>query len=81
LLVAVFTIGMGLARFVNEFFREPDAHLVEFARESGLSMGQWLSIPMIIVGLVVVVIALRQKPLASGAGSSGTAEPAPASNS
>ncbi|MFN2099055.1 prolipoprotein diacylglyceryl transferase [Altererythrobacter sp. MF3-039] len=81
LLVAVFTIGMGLARFVNEFFREPDAHLVEFARETGLSMGQWLSIPMIIVGLVVVVIALRQKPLASGAGSSGTAVPAPASNS
>ena len=76
LLVAVFTIGMGLARFVNEYFREPDAQLAEFARETGLSMGQWLSVPMIVVGLIVVAIALGRKPLASGA-----AAPASANNS
>ena len=76
LLVAVFTIGMGLARFVNEYFREPDAQLAEFARETGLSMGQWLSVPMIVVGLIVVAIALGKKPLASGA-----AAPASANNS
>lgn len=74
LLVAVFTICMGLARFVNEFFREPDAQLADFARETGLSMGQWLSVPMIIVGLVVVAIALRQKPLASGGNDTPSAQ-------
>ncbi|MEO1489159.1 MAG: prolipoprotein diacylglyceryl transferase, partial [Pseudomonadota bacterium] len=36
LLVGVFTLGMGFARFVNEFFREPDAQLSEFAAETGL---------------------------------------------
>ena len=66
LLVAVFAIGMGIARFVNEFFREPDAQLAEFARETGLSMGQWLTIPLILVGVGVAVIAITRKPLASG---------------
>ena len=76
LLVGVFTTGIATGRFVNEFFREPDAQLAEFARETGLSMGQWLTIPMIIAGLVLVAIALRKKPLASG-----SADPAPARNS
>ncbi len=66
LLVGVFTLGMGLARFINEFFREPDAHLQEFAAETGLSMGQWLTIPMLLVGLFFIVRALRKPELASG---------------
>ncbi|MCL4672861.1 MAG: prolipoprotein diacylglyceryl transferase [Sphingomonadaceae bacterium] len=66
LLVGVFTLGMGLARFINEFFREPDAHLAEFARETGLSMGQWLTIPMLLVGLFFIVRALRKPELAGG---------------
>ena len=66
LLVGVFTLGMGLARFINEFFREPDAHLQEFARETGLSMGQWLTIPMLLVGLLFIVRALRKPELAGG---------------
>jgi phosphatidylglycerol:prolipoprotein diacylglycerol transferase len=66
LLVGVFTIGIAAARFISEFFREPDAHLAEFAASSGLSMGQWLTIPLILVGLFVVVRALRQPQLASG---------------
>ncbi|MEM8726551.1 MAG: prolipoprotein diacylglyceryl transferase, partial [Pseudomonadota bacterium] len=53
LLVGVFTLGMGLARFVNEFFREPDAQLADFAARTGLSMGQWLTIPLILIGLIV----------------------------
>ncbi|MEQ5787826.1 prolipoprotein diacylglyceryl transferase [Erythrobacter sp. NFXS35] len=66
LLVGVFTLGMGIARFVNEFFRQPDAQLADFAARTGLSMGQWLSIPLILTGLIVVFFALRKKPLASG---------------
>ena len=51
MLVGIFAAGMGLARFVNEFFREPDAQLLQFAQDTGLSMGQWLTIPMILLGL------------------------------
>ena len=66
LLAGVFTIGMGAARFINEFFREPDQQLADFALRTGLSMGQWLTIPLILTGLIVVLYALRKKPLASG---------------
>jgi len=67
LLVGVFTIGMGCARFFNEFFREPDAQLLRFAQDTGLSMGQWLTIPLILVGLIVTLCAVRSKPLGTGA--------------
>ncbi|WP_394730446.1 prolipoprotein diacylglyceryl transferase [Altererythrobacter sp. GH1-8] len=63
LLVGIFTLGMAAARFVNEFFREPDAHLQEFAASSGLSMGQWLTLPMFLIGLIVTLYAVTRKPL------------------
>jgi phosphatidylglycerol:prolipoprotein diacylglycerol transferase len=66
LLAGVFTLGIGIARFVNEFFREPDAQLADFAARTGLSMGQWLTIPLILTGLIFVLCALRNKPLAAG---------------
>ncbi|MCX9147502.1 prolipoprotein diacylglyceryl transferase [Erythrobacter sp. WG] len=66
LLAGVFTTGMGCARFVNEFFRQPDQQLADFAARTGLSMGQWLTIPLILTGLIVVLFALRRKPLAAG---------------
>lgn len=66
LLAGVFTLGMGIARFVNEFFRQPDQQLADFAIRTGLSMGQWLTIPLILTGLIVVIYALRKKPLAAG---------------
>ncbi len=66
LLAGVFTTGMGVSRFVNEFFREPDQQLADFAARTGLSMGQWLTIPLILTGLIVVLYALRKKPLAAG---------------
>lgn len=50
-LVGLFTLGIGLARFLVEFVREPDSQLSEFARSTGLSMGQWLTIPMLALGL------------------------------
>ncbi|WP_225871564.1 prolipoprotein diacylglyceryl transferase [Qipengyuania atrilutea] len=67
LLVGVFTIGVAGARFVNEFFREPDAYLAYVVTETGLSRGQWLSLPMIAVGITVVVYALMKPPVV-GAG-------------
>ncbi len=63
LLVGLFTVGMGVGRFVNEFFREPDAHLAYRVTETGLSQGQWLSLPMIAIGLAVIVYALMQPPV------------------
>jgi len=63
LLAGVFATGMGLARFVAEFFREPDAQLSEFAVRTGLSMGQWLSLPLLVVGVVFLVRALVRPPL------------------
>ncbi|WP_435406560.1 prolipoprotein diacylglyceryl transferase [Pontixanthobacter aestiaquae] len=67
LLVGVFTMGIAGGRFIAEYFRQPDAHLTEFAMNTGLSMGQWLTIPLILLGLAVTIWSLRQPPLASGA--------------
>jgi phosphatidylglycerol:prolipoprotein diacylglycerol transferase len=71
LLVGVFTLGYGLARFTIEYFREPDQQLAEFAAKSGLSMGQWLTVPMILLGLFLIVRASMRPPL--GAGTPATA--------
>ncbi len=69
LLVGTFALGIALSRFVVEFYREPDAQLSEFARATGLSMGQWLTIPLMLVGLFFMVRALLRPPLGSGAAS------------
>jgi phosphatidylglycerol:prolipoprotein diacylglycerol transferase len=66
-MVGVFTIGIASARFLVEFFREPDQQLEQFARDTGMSMGQWLTIPLILTGVIVVVSALRRPPLSGGA--------------
>lgn len=55
---AVFLIGYGLARFTVEFAREPDDFLGLLAM--GLSMGQWLSLPMILVGIGMLVWSYRR---------------------
>jgi phosphatidylglycerol:prolipoprotein diacylglycerol transferase len=70
LLVGLFTLGYGVSRFVVEWFREPDQQLQEFALRTGLSMGQWLCVPMILIGLFFTVRALLRPPL-------GGAVPAP----
>ena len=48
---AVFLGGYGVLRFIAEFGREPDAHLGYLA--FGLTMGQWLSLPMVAAGLAL----------------------------
>jgi phosphatidylglycerol---prolipoprotein diacylglyceryl transferase len=60
---AFFTLGYGVFRFIAEFAREPDSFLGLLAFK--LSMGQWLSIPMILVGGAVLVWAYRTRPAAS----------------
>jgi phosphatidylglycerol---prolipoprotein diacylglyceryl transferase len=67
LMVGIFAIGMGLARFNAEYFREPDSQLADFAVQSGLSMGQWLTIPLVVVGLFFAVRAMLRPPLGSAA--------------
>jgi phosphatidylglycerol:prolipoprotein diacylglycerol transferase len=63
LLVGVFTLGVSLGRFAVEFFRQPDSQLAEFARQTGLSMGQWLTIPLMIVGIALIARALMRPQL------------------
>lgn len=59
----LFALGYGCARFFVEFFREPDADK-GFIAFGWLTMGQLLSTPLIIVGLVLLVLAYfrRQQP-------------------
>lgn len=60
-LVGIFAAGIGLARFLVEFVREPDAQLSEFAASTGLSMGQWLTIPLILLGISLAVTAGKRR--------------------
>jgi len=56
----VFLIGYGVVRFVSEFFREPDDFLGLLAL--GLSMGQWLCIPMIVAGIAIWIWGRGRQP-------------------
>jgi phosphatidylglycerol:prolipoprotein diacylglycerol transferase len=49
-LVGTFGFFYGLFRFLVEFVREPDPQLNAFTHATGLHMGQWLSLPLIIGG-------------------------------
>jgi len=49
-----FLIGYGIFRTIVEFFREPDAHLGLYF--SFISKGQILSLPMILVGILVIYL-------------------------
>jgi phosphatidylglycerol:prolipoprotein diacylglycerol transferase len=55
----LFVTGYGIARFIVEFAREPDDFLGLLA--FNLSMGQWLSLPMILVGLAVMAWAYSRE--------------------
>ncbi|WP_312127194.1 prolipoprotein diacylglyceryl transferase [Brevundimonas sp.] len=59
----LFLVGYGASRAALETVREPDAHLANLPL--GLTMGMILSIPMIIVGLILIVRALK-RPVAEG---------------
>ena len=57
-LTGVFLFSYGVARFSVEFVRQPDAHIGLFG--DIFSMGQLLSLPMIIVGLYLLQQSWRQ---------------------
>ena len=54
---AAFLIGYGVFRFIAEFGRQPDDFLGLLAM--GLSMGQWLSLPMIVIGAGMMIWSYR----------------------
>jgi phosphatidylglycerol---prolipoprotein diacylglyceryl transferase len=56
-LVGAFILFYGLFRFAVEFVREPDTQLVAFAEATGLHMGQWLCVPMIVGGAWLMATA------------------------
>ncbi|MEM9523823.1 MAG: prolipoprotein diacylglyceryl transferase [Pseudomonadota bacterium] len=70
LLSGVFLAGYGLARFVVEFFRQADAQfitpenpigfVVSVTPQIGMTMGQLLSLPMVIFGLGLILFARRR---------------------
>ena len=57
-----FLTGYGLCRIVVELFREPDAH-IGFIFGS-LSMGQMLSLPMIVIGVSMLSLGYQRRALA-----------------
>tara|TARA_R110002126_G_scaffold280364_2_gene427729 strand:+ start:9314 stop:10180 length:867 start_codon:yes stop_codon:yes gene_type:complete len=60
-LVGAGLLVYGFSRFTVEFFREPDAQLTWLVEQSGFSMGQWLTVPMILLGAWLVLTAKRRR--------------------
>lgn len=70
LATGVFLAGYGAARAFVELFRQADAqyitpdnplgHVIRLTETVGLSMGQVLSLPMLLVGLAMIAVALRR---------------------
>lgn len=69
LALGVFLAGYGLARFVVEFFRQADARFITAENPLGhvlggpvwgVTMGQLLSLPMVVVGVGFILWALRR---------------------
>ena len=59
----LFLAGYGVFRFIVEYTRQPDSFLGHLAL--GLTMGQWLSLPMIAAGVALMVWAYRSQPRAA----------------
>jgi phosphatidylglycerol:prolipoprotein diacylglycerol transferase len=60
-LVGAFIFFYGVFRFGIEFIREPDSQLIGFAQATGLHMGQWLTVPMILGGIYLMATANRRR--------------------
>ena len=61
LLMGIFLIGYGASRIFVELFREPDAYVGFLA--SGTTLGQWLSVPMLIAGIYFIYHASSRDPM------------------
>ena len=60
LILGSFITLYAIARITGEFFREPDPQLGFLW--GGLTMGMLLSVPMIVVGLAIAIVAWRRGP-------------------
>ncbi|MSO54385.1 MAG: prolipoprotein diacylglyceryl transferase [Rhodospirillales bacterium] len=58
LAVGTFLVGYALCRMFAELFREPDMDLGFLI--AGTTIGQWLSFPMLVIGIIFLVLALRR---------------------
>jgi phosphatidylglycerol:prolipoprotein diacylglycerol transferase len=65
LVLGLFAIGYALTRIVCEFFREPDPQIGFLW--GGLTMGMLLSLPLLLVGVALVVVAWQRPPLRAAA--------------
>ena len=61
LVSGLFGMGYGLARIASEFFREPDPQLGFLL--GGATMGMLLSLPLVLIGLALVIRAMRRPPV------------------
>ena len=76
---AIFLWGYGGARFVVEFFRQPDEQFKTAANPNGtvllgLSMGQWLCVIMMAFGFLVFALREKQPPKAQIGGNRGPSD-------
>ena len=60
-LVGAGLLAYGFSRFTVEFFREPDQQLTWLVEQSGFSMGQFLTMPMILLGAWLVLTAKKRQ--------------------
>jgi phosphatidylglycerol:prolipoprotein diacylglycerol transferase len=63
-ITGVFALGYGLARIVCEFFREPDEQLGFIW--GGLTMGMLLTLPVVLIGIGILVVARRNEAAPTG---------------
>ena len=61
LLMGIFMIGYGVVRIIVEFFRQPDVQIGFLA--SGTTLGQWLSVPLLVAGAYFIYRANSHAPL------------------
>ena len=60
---ALFLISYGIFRFLVEYVREPDANVT--AATDLLTRGQWLCVPMIIGGAMIMAWAYKRQDVAT----------------
>ncbi|MCY4297707.1 MAG: prolipoprotein diacylglyceryl transferase [Flavobacteriaceae bacterium] len=60
-LIGVMFTGMFTIRFIIEFVKEKQGGIEDYL--PGLSTGQWLSIPLIIVGIYLIIRSIRKGPV------------------
>ncbi|HEY7244449.1 MAG TPA: prolipoprotein diacylglyceryl transferase [Xanthobacteraceae bacterium] len=58
-IIGAFAFGYGIARSIGELFREPDVQLGFLW--GGLTMGMLLSLPLILAGAIIMIVAARRK--------------------